>query len=162
MKNLKKIMFLAFAVFSLTLSSSCSSEDSSKDSDDQEAAEGFIKYKYNGVAYTFEDPALLTSGSINIMGDSGMDDTYKKISLWAPSSITTGSHPIVYDLEHMETTYQATFSFMPNVNNRSATSGTINITVNNSEKIEGTFNFSGTNGEGTFTVTEGSFRVLKY
>ena len=160
MKVLKRIVFLAIAVFSLTLSSSCSSDSS--DGDSVGSAEGFIKYKYNGVMYTFEDPALITSLNTNIMGNSGIDDTYKKISLWTPLNITTGSHPIVYDLSNIETTYQATFSFMPSVNNRNATSGTINITVNNSERIEGTFNFSGTNGGETFTVTDGSFRVEKY
>ena len=76
-------------------------------------------------------------------------------------NVTKGSHDIVYDLSNMETTYQASFSFLPAINNANAKSGKINITAVDDEKIEGTFTFSGTSGDQTFTVTEGSFRVLK-
>lgn len=159
MKTLKKIMFVAIAIFSLVISS-CSSDDSSKDNQDDENTVEFIKFKYNGNAYTFE-PGIITSGNINIMGSTGVDNTYKKISLWTPLNVTTGSHPIVFDLSKLETTYQATFSFMPALNNAGATSGTMNITVATDKKIEGTFNFSGTKDGETFTVTEGSFSVVR-
>jgi len=161
MKILKKIVFLSFAIGAIVLSS-CSSDNSSDDTDTPSSQEGFMKFKYNEKEYTFSEPALITSGSINIMGSSGIDDNYKKISLWAPLNITTGNHPIVYDLSNLTTTYQATFSFMPEINNTEATSGTINITANDDKKIEGTFNFSGTSKGKTFTVTEGSFRIIKW
>lgn len=95
------------------------------------------------------------------MGDEGIDNTYKKISLWTPLNVTTGIHPVVFDLSNLETTYQVSFGFMPEFSNADATSGTINITIANSEKIEGTFNFSGTSNGETFTVTEGSFSILR-
>ncbi|MCV2485458.1 DUF6252 family protein [Flavobacterium sp. SH_e] len=161
MKILKKIMFLSFAISALVLSS-CSSDNSSDDTENPSSQEGFMKFKYNEKVYNFSEPALITSASVNIMGSSGIDDTYKKISLWMPLNITTGSHPIVYDLSNLTTTYQATFSFMPEINNSNATSGTINITANDDKKIEGTFSFSGTSKGETFTVTEGSFRIIKW
>jgi hypothetical protein len=160
MKTLKKFMFLAVAVFALALSSSCSSDNSSDDTENPGSTEEFIKFKYKENVYSFE-PAVLTSLNTNIMGFSGSENTLKRISLWTPNNVTVGSHPIVFDLSKLETTYQATFSFMPEINNASATSGTMIITVNDDKKIEGTFNFSGTSGENTFTVTEGSFRILK-
>lgn len=159
MKILKKIMFLSFAICALVLSS-CSSDNSSDDTPNSQ--EGFMKFKYNETVYTFSEPALLTSGNVNIMGTSGVDNTYKKVSLWTPLNITTGSHPIVFDLSNLTTTYQASFSFMPEINNADATSGTMNITINDDKKIEGTFSFSGTSGGKTFTVTEGSFRIIKW
>ncbi|KRD62717.1 hypothetical protein ASE40_02715 [Flavobacterium sp. Root935] len=161
MKILKKIMFLSFAICALVLSS-CSSDNSSDDTDTPSSQEGFMKFKYNETVYTFAEPALISSGSINIMGSTGIDNTYKKISLWTPLNITTGSHPIVFDLSNLTTTYHASFSFMPEIENADATSGTINIIVNDDKKIEGTFSFSGTSKGKTFTVTEGSFRIIKW
>jgi len=160
MKTLKKFMFLAVAVFALALSSSCSSDNSSDDTENPDSTEEFIKFKYKEKFYSFE-PAVLTSLNTNIMGSSGSGTTLKRISLWTPNNVTVGSHPIVFDLSNLETTYQVTFSFMPEIDNADAKSGTMNITVNDAKKIEGTFNFSGTSGENTFTVTEGSFRILK-
>lgn len=157
MKILKKIMFFAIVVFTLTFSSSCSNNDSS---DDNQTTGEYIKFKYNGTFYTF-DPSILSSENINIMGDEGINDTYKKISLWIPLNVTTGSHPIVFDLSHLETTYQVSFGFMPAFSNADASSGTMNVTAVNNEKIEGTFNFSGTVNGQAFTVTEGTFRVLR-
>lgn len=159
MKIFKKIMFLSFAICAMVLSS-CSSNDSDDEGtpDDQEE---FIKFTYNGTVYNFE-AGVMSSLNMNIMGSTGIDNTYKKISLWTPLNVTKGSHDIVYDLSNMETTYQASFSFLPAINNANAKSGKINITAVDDKKIEGTFTFSGTtSGEQTFTVTEGSFRVLR-
>ncbi|MEA9415255.1 hypothetical protein [Flavobacterium sp. PL02] len=162
MKTLKKFMFMAVVIFSLVVSSSCSSDNSSEDNlEESTSAEGYIKFKYNGVAYNF-NPAIITSGSINIMGYEGIDDTFKSISIWLPLDFTTGSHPIVYDLSNLTTTYQANFSFKPEINNISATSGTVNITEKSDKKIAGTFSFSGSRDGKTFTITEGSFSAPKF
>ncbi|MFB3386376.1 hypothetical protein [Flavobacterium sp. LAR06] len=158
MKIFKKIMFLSFALCALALSS-CSSNDSD-DNSDPIAQEEFIKFTYNGTVYNFE-PSVMTSLNMNIMGSTGVDNAYKKISLWTPLNVTKGSHDIVYDLSNMETTYQVSFSFMPTINNADAKSGTMNITAVDDKKIEGTFTFSGTSAGQAFTVTEGSFRILK-
>lgn len=158
MKIFKKIMFLSFAICAMVLAS-CSS-DNSNDEETPESQEEFIKFTYNGTVYNFE-PGVMSSLNMNIMGSTGIDNTYKKISLWTPLNVTKGSHNIVYDLSNMETTYQASFSFMPAINNANAKSGKINITAVDDKIIEGTFTFTGTSGEQTFTVTEGSFRVLR-
>lgn len=158
MKIFKKIMFLSFAICAMVLSS-CSSNDSD-DEETPESQEEFIKFTYNGTVYNFE-PGVMSSLNMNIMGSTGIDNTYKKISLWTPLNVTKGSHDIVYDLSNMETTYQASFSFMPAIKNVNAKSGKINITAVDDKIIEGTFTFTGTSGEQTFTVTEGSFRVLR-
>ncbi|WP_316634941.1 hypothetical protein [uncultured Flavobacterium sp.] len=159
MKVLKKIMFLSFAICALVLSS-CSNDSQDPDKSEQGSTEEFMKFKYNGTVYNFE-PGISTSLNVNIMGASGIDNTYKSVSLWMPKTITAGSHAVVYDLSKLESTYQVSFSFMPDFSNASATSGTVNITAVDDKKIEGTFTFSGTKGDKTFTVTEGSFRILK-
>jgi hypothetical protein len=158
MKILKKIMFFAIAIFALAMSTSCTSDDSSKE--DQSESD-FIKFKYKGTSYTF-DSGYQTSLTLDVIGSEGIDNTYKKIALWMPKNATVGSHTIVYDLSNMETTYQANFTFMPDINNFNATSGTINITVNDSKKIEGTFNFSGTRDGISIEITEGSFNISKF
>ncbi|WP_166921275.1 DUF6252 family protein [Flavobacterium poyangense] len=155
MKNLKRIILFAIAVLALVLSSfSCSDE---KEEEIVNAKE-FIKFKYNEKSHSYE-PELLSSLNINLMGSEGRDDTYKKVSLWLPLNPTVGSHPVVYNLKEMETTYQATFSYNSEFNNANAKSGTITITKVNADEIEGTFTFSGTQNDKTFTVTEGSFKV---
>lgn len=90
-----------------------------------------------------------------------MDNNLKMISLWVPNDFTTGSHTVVSDLSNLTTTYQGSFTFMPNFQNADATSGTINITKSNSDIVEGTFNISGEQDGEIFTVTEGSFRVSR-
>jgi hypothetical protein len=157
MKNLKRIMFFAIAVFALALSS-CSSNDSSDESQEQT---DFIKFKYKGTSYTF-DSDYQSSETLDIIGYEGMDETYKQIALHMPLNATVGSHAVVYDLSNLETTYQASFTFMPSINNFNATAGTIKITVNDSKKIEGTFSFSGTKNEQTIEITEGSFSISKF
>lgn len=157
MKKLKKIMFFTIAIFAIVLSS-CSSDDSPNE---DQTTTNFIKFNYKGKTYSYE-PTLSTSLSMNIYGSEGIDNSYKKVSLWMPLKPTLGSHPIVFDLSHLETTYQADFTFMPDFNNTDATAGTLNITVLTDKKIEGTFNFSGTKNNATFEVTEGSFSVERF
>lgn len=157
MKNLKKIMFFAIAVFALALSSSCSSNDSDEDLTQND----FLKFKYEGKNYSFK-PAVLTSESINIMINEGIDDNYKKLSLWMPLNPTVGSHPIVDDLSNLTTTYQVSISFMPELNNVNAKYGVVVITTNNDKKIEGTFSFTGVSDGKDFEVTEGSFSISKF
>jgi hypothetical protein len=159
MKNLKKIVFFAIAVFAFVLSSSCSSDDAPKENPDEIQTKGeFIKFKYKGTSYSFE-PGVSSSLNLLIKGSQGIDNTYKSIGLWMPLIVTKGSHPIVLDLSKLETTYQVDFAFMPEFSNVNATSGTMNITLVNSERIEGTFNFSATKNGAAVEVTEGSFSV---
>lgn len=159
MKILKKIMFLTIAVLALGLSSSCSSDDSGS-SNETESGDDYIKFKYNGTSYTF-DTGYQSSSTIDIIGSRGIDDTYKQISLSLPLDATVGSHAVVSNLSEIETAYQAYFTFMPAIDNLHATSGTINVTANNSNKIEGTFSFSGTRDGVTVQITEGKFKVSK-
>ncbi|MES2574470.1 MAG: hypothetical protein V4572_05980 [Bacteroidota bacterium] len=159
MKIFKKIALIAVVVFTTVISSSCSS-DSSNDNE-QTPTEDFIKFKYNGVVYKYE-PELIISEATLIRGASGMGDTYKSISLWLPNDFTKGSHPVVYNLSELTTTYQGNFSFNTEFNNANATSGTIKITKLTSERIEGTFSFSGTQGGETFAITDGSFSLENF
>lgn len=161
MKKLKKIMFLTVAVFALVLSSCSSNDFPDENPDENETTADFIKFNYKGKTYSYE-PTLSTSLSMNIYGSEGIDNTYKKVSLWMPLKPTLGSHPIVFDLSHLETTYQARFTFMPDFNNTDATAGTLNITVLTDKKIEGTFSFSGTKNNVVFEVTEGSFSIERF
>ncbi len=160
MKIFKKITFFAFTILALTMSFSCSNNDSS-DEDEIVTTENFIKFKYKGATYSF-DLGLGTSDAMNLMGSQGIDDTYKSVSLWMPLNATKGSHPIVRDLQNLNTTYQASFYFMPEIVNADATSGTLTITAIDSEKIQGTFSFSGTNKGTEFAVTEGSFSFYRF
>lgn len=157
MKILKKVMFLAFAVFALALSS-CSSDDSS---DGNQTETDYIKFKYKGTTYTF-DSGYQSSLTLDVIGSEGIDGTYKQIALWMPLDASVGSHPVVYDLSNMTTTYQASFTFMGTDNTFNATSGTIKITANNSKRIEGTFNFSGTMNGQIVEVTDGKFSISQF
>jgi hypothetical protein len=157
MKDLKKIMFFAITIFTLAMSTSCSSDDSKED-EKENAETDFIKFKYKDKEYKYE-ASFSSSEAINISGFEGIDNTYKNITLWLPLNATVGTHNVVYDLSDLTTTYQANFTFMPAISNGSATSGTIKITKFDAEGIEGTFNFSGTKGDETFTITEGSFSI---
>jgi len=159
MKDLKKIMFFAITIFTLAMSTSCSSDDSKED-ENENAETDFIKFKYKDKEYKYE-ASFSSSEAINISGFEGIDNTYKNITLWLPLNATVGTHNVVFDSSNLTTTYQANFSFMPEFNNANATSGTITITKV-TERIEGTFNFSGTQGDKTFTVTEGSFSVERF
>ncbi|TDW50355.1 hypothetical protein EV144_102794 [Flavobacterium sp. 270] len=179
MKNLKKILFFAIAIFALTLFSSCSADNFPKGDDPNEVSNenpddnpievpggnetqtDFIKFKYNGTSYSF-DPSFSTSLTMDLSGYTGIDDTYKRVALWMPLKPTIGSHPVVFDLSHLETTYQASFSFLPEINNANATAGTINITLLTKERIEGTFSFSGMQNGKNFSVTDGSFSIEKF
>lgn len=153
MKILKKIMLSAIAVLALSLSFSCSNDSDSSSKD-------YIQFKYNGKTYTF-DTGYQTSLTLDLTGYSGEGNTLKKIDLWLPVNATEGSHTIVHDLSNIETTYQADFTFMPEIENMDATSGTINITTHDSKKIEGTFNFSGEVDGETIEITEGKFSVSR-
>nr|WP_294785984.1 hypothetical protein [uncultured Flavobacterium sp.] len=168
MKNLKKIMCLSFAFFALVLSSCSSSDDTDLSGKASSVAttarpgtqEEFIKFKYNGAAYSFVAPTVLNSMSLNTFATSSSDNIYKKISLWMPKNVTKGTYPIV-NSTNLTTTYQAIFTFMTQINNANATSGTMVITTADSKKVEGTFTFSGTSGGRKFTVTDGSFSILR-
>lgn len=160
MKILKKITFFAFAIFALATSYSCSNNDSSNE-DETKVEENFIKFKYKGTSYSLK-PELSESEAMALMGFQGIDNTLKRVSLWMPLNATAGTYPIVYDLKKLTTTYQAEFSFLPEINNAVATSGTITITVIDSKKIKGTFSFSGTNKGTEFAVTEGSFSFYRF
>ncbi len=153
MKKLKKIMLSAIAVLALSLSFSCSNDSDSSSKD-------YIQFKYNGKTYTF-DTGYQTSLTLDLIGYSGEGNTLKKIDLWLPLDVEEGTHTIVSDLSNIETTCQASFTFMPEIDNMDATSGTINITTHNSKKIEGTFNFSAEVDNETIEVTEGKFSVSR-
>lgn len=157
MNILKKVVFLAFAVLSLALSS-CSSNDSS---DENQTQTDYIKFKYKGTIYTFES-GYQSSLTLDVLGSEGIDNTYKQIALTMPLDAAVGSHPVVYDLSKLETTYQASFTFNGSANTFHATSGTIKITANNSKRIEGTFNFSGTMGGQAVEITEGDFSIAQF
>lgn len=157
MKNLKKVMFLVVAIFALALSS-CSSDDSS---DENQTETDYIKFKYKGTAYAF-DSGYQSSMTLDVIGSEGIDDSYKQIALHMPLDPSVGSHTVVYDLSNLTTTYQASFTFMGIDNTFNATSGTIKITTNNSERIEGTFNFSGTLDGQKVEITDGSFSIAQF
>ncbi|MWB96463.1 hypothetical protein GON26_19030 [Flavobacterium sp. GA093] len=153
---MKKHFLLLAVLFVSALSfTSCSSDNDDEVADETKA---FISYKFNNVSYTYDDPAVATS--LNMMID-GMGDGNRRIQLWLPLSVTTGTHAIVNEPSN-EDAYGASFY----INDASefylhGTSGTINITVNNDTKMEGTFTFSGTTDDVNYTVSEGSFRILK-
>lgn len=154
---MKKI-FLAIVVLVLlsVTSSSCSKSDSSAVSPANN--ELFIQYKYNGVVYK-HTVETLNSLKKNILGYSGADNTYKRISLNIPLVPVAGTFSVV-DQPSNVNSYEALFE--SGTDYFYGTSGNITISVSNSTIIEGTFQFSGDNGSGNVVViTEGSFRANK-
>lgn len=105
------------------------------------------------------EPASSTSLKFRISADQGLDDTYRGIALVIPVEYSLGMHTIT-DAPSDVDAYEANYS--QGDQTIDGTAGTLNITAINENYIEGTFNFTGEDGDGTpFTVTDGSFRAFR-
>lgn len=146
---MKRLILSVFAVFVLF---ACSSDD---DGGSNNGGDIFITFKVNGTTYTME-PYTAASLQVEIGADQGMNDAYRAISLLMPTDFATGSHPITDSWE--EGTYNASYSHGDVTID--ATSGTLVITSITNDFIQGTFNFTGEDENGTtYNITEGSFKA---
>jgi major membrane immunogen (membrane-anchored lipoprotein) len=151
MKNRIAIL-IAFVISSLLLVS-CSKSNTDETPQPKET---FISYKYNGVVYK-SVPSTLTSLKTTFFGQTGTNPI-RNIYLYTPITVAVGSFAIV-DKASDDKTFGARYS--DDVININGVSGTIKITLSDSQYIEGTFEFSETVNNVTKAITEGSFRALK-
>ncbi|RAR50465.1 DUF6252 family protein [Flavobacterium lacus] len=155
---MKNLFYLLIAVFTLSLTS-CSSDDSSTNNDD----ELYVRFTLNGEQKEYMDPATITSLRRLILGDDMESAEYERISLWMPVVIETGTFTITSDTPtdaNLETLYSANIWMGEEVID--ASTGTLVITDLDAEYVKGTFSFSGTNDEGTtVVVTNGTFRAYR-
>jgi hypothetical protein len=135
----------------LMLSSCGGSDDSSSASTDL-----FIKFKYNGVQYTFTDPATINSLSKSISGFQEVGNSSNGIVLFMPLEVTTGTFSIT-DSPSDVNSYNGYFTDGVEDFSFDGTSGTIVITSVTSEYVKGTFNFSAEVDGQVVEVTNGSF-----
>jgi major membrane immunogen (membrane-anchored lipoprotein) len=154
MKMKNRITILIAFVISSMLVASCSKKDTTDNT--PQPKETFISYKYNGVVYK-SVPSTLTSLKTTFFGQTGTNPI-RNIYLYTPVTVTVGSFPIV-DKASDDKTFGARYS--DDVININGVSGTIKITLSDSQYIEGTFEFSETVNNVTKAITEGSFRALK-
>ena len=156
---MKNLFYLLVAVFTLSLTSCWSDDDSSNDPED----ELYIRFNLNGEQKEYMDPATITSDRKLILGDNQGSSDNGKISLWMPADIETGTFTITdatSTASNLETLYSADIWMDDEVID--ASTGALVITELDDEYVKGTFSFSGTNDEGTsVTVTNGTFRAYR-
>ncbi len=161
----KQIFKLAFLLFAMVTLNACSSDgsgsDDNTDPDPDPTAEKFITFKYNNTVYTLDNPSTFIDTKREVRGNQGINAQYKKLSLWMPTNVTLGAHPVTYDPTN-DNSYEIHFVSQAEGLYFDANSGTINITVITDTTIEGTFQGTETDEEGnTITISEGSFRAYR-
>lgn len=149
--TMKKIFGL-LTLFTLLLAG-CSSDSGGS----SEGSGTFIKFTVNGQNYNYE-PETISSNKTLIQGYAGSDTTLKRISLWLPNDVSTGTYSVTDTPSDLDT-YNAAYSSEGESINMDATSGTITITSITEDYIVGTFSFSGDNGGSTLTITNGQFKA---
>ncbi|WP_136668685.1 DUF6252 family protein [Flavobacterium sp. H122] len=150
---MKKIIGL-LAIFTLILSG-CSSDGDGSDNN----SSTYIKFKVNGQSYNYE-PETIVSLKTLVDGYTGNGNTLKRISLWMPNEVATGTYPITDTPSDVET-YNASYSSEGESIYIDGTSGTITITSVTDDYIKGTFSFSGDNEGATVNITNGEFKADK-
>ncbi|GEM_PF-3417109 len=168
MKNLKntivKVMLVAFTIFSISLTTSCSSDDETPQNQTPVGSDYFFRAKVNTVSY---DATAAQTNATKI--GSGATTTItinsaiggKSFKFTLIGTPATGTYPLDYnssngDLGYVESSLNYSTLICPD------NSGTLTITTLNSTSIEGTFNFvvksSTICSDAAKTITEGSFK----
>jgi hypothetical protein len=155
-KKMKKLKLITTALVILTLLLVSCSKSSSAEDTTPVAKELFLSYKYNGTVYK-SVPETVTTLKRTIFGQNGTNPI-RNLFLYTPITVTVGSYPIVDNVSD-DNAYEA--SYNDGTNSILGKSGTIKITLSDSQYIEGTFEFSETINNVTNTITEGSFRATK-
>ena len=153
MKNLLKLSVILVA----TLFMGCSNDDNNNNGGGgNEGDEIYMKFTAEGSNFNIAGPATLSSLSTTITAYQGMDATFIRVGLWMPNDVTVGTYAITNEPN-------ADFSaeYYSGDMTAEATTGTLVITSIGAEYIKGTFTFTavGLGGEGTFEVTNGTFRA---
>lgn len=163
--KMKNFTYAIILVIGLVLNS-CSSDDSPATTppiDENPQVEALhINFKLNDQSFSFE-PSTVTSLQRNIMGESFINDLYKRISLWTPVTPTVGSHPIT-DATPTDANIDTLYNVEVWVGDTryAVNTGTIIITEVSATFIKGTFSGTGTDDNGqAFTITNGSFKAEK-
>ncbi|MEC7265057.1 MAG: hypothetical protein VXW38_15055 [Bacteroidota bacterium] len=163
--NRIRIFLLVYVSFSITFLS-CDADDSAE----TESKAPYIRFSIATSNYDFED--ITTSGEAltTISGTNGLtvaQEGYAKLVLHAPGDLSIGNFSLsagdfVYDgssngdLYKVEL-YEDSLGFY----NDFAESGTISITKIDNEFVEGTFNATVSNGEGsTINISNGRFLAV--
>lgn len=148
-------MIRAIKFFAITLLLGFTLLSCSKDSASDETPELFINFKYNGLLYHLTNATTVNLGSKSIDAFDGTGVTLKRITLYMPINVTTGTFAITEPFDN--TAYGSYFIFEADSIDLVSTSGTMTITEITDNYIKGTFSFSGLNGTTPINVTNGSF-----
>lgn len=146
MKNLKVLLFITAILFAFT---SCNKDD--------EPGSGTVKAKIDGTSITFKNVnAASAMSTIAITADS--DNKDKTLSFLMPGDIAEGTYDLSDDNTQIVIMYED-----GNAENGAyfATAGELKVNKHDkgSNKLEGTFHFTGTNFASTVDVTGGEFDV---
>jgi hypothetical protein len=156
-----KKYFLKFSVIvlAINLTLSCSSSSSSDGNNTPPVTENFIKFTYNSVNYSLGIPETYNGDKKEIRGGQGINQAYKKISLWMPLNSTTGAHAVTQDPLNANS-YEIHFVSQAEGLYLDGISGTINITSITDTVIKGTFECTGLNAsDETIAITNGTFQA---
>ena len=162
MKNLKKFMmlFMAISLFAVT---SCGSNDDDNDNADNGSNE-FLNVKINGTSWNSSTGFDLTSASkgggtlsVQASNDVGEAIRFTIVNYNGTGTYTTGdnmsnTNSISYVTVSPVATWSSTFDIG---------TGTIEITVDENNVVEGSFSFEGFNAtdQSTKVFTDGNFRA---
>ncbi len=152
--GLFKLVFLAI-VASFTFFVSCGDDDSSNNTDNSNYIQAKITGNYvNNSLSVSSISGAITNGVVQVV-IVDTESKYGVMTLRFPSGVT-GSHAID------GTSYIALFTEPSLTTNTTytAVSGTINLEVNNSSKVKGTFEFNGKiyDGSKSIVVSNGKFQ----
>lgn len=157
-----KKSFIKFTLILLTinLTLSCSSGSSSDDNNiNPTPTANFIKFTYNSVNYSLGIPETYDGDKKEIRGGQGINQEYKKISLWMPLNVSTGVHNVTIDPTNPNS-YEIHFVSQAEALYLDGVSGTINITSITDTTIKGTFQCTGLNeSDETIVISNGTFQA---
>ncbi|MFY0483391.1 hypothetical protein ACI6PS_12380 [Flavobacterium sp. PLA-1-15] len=171
MKNFKKIGYMAFAALSLMFTS-CGSDDGGETVLPGSNLDTYVNAKVDGVNFeTFSVQGIS-------LGTASRDGSFVTVTGISQESVTATEQKVI-TIALMDVTGPGTYTLNANTNagvlsyfetatdkswdsgNCDAGTATVVVTMLNDTKIEGTFTFTGADGENcnsTKNVTNGSFR----
>lgn len=157
---MKKITLLAILFFAIFINA-CSSDDAPAPVYIPQVEDPFLRFTASGFNYDYDNPETIRSMQTQILAYEGINDDFRRVSLWMPNDVSVGTHQIVIAPASNLDAYTASYTVGDEV--LEAQSGTLTVTAIDNEFIYGTYSFSADDFTHTTTieVTQGSFKAYK-
>ena len=168
MKNVQKFGLVAFMAFAVSLTSSCSNDDDNNSSGGGSGS--YLEAKVDGTQFKAEvqghstvGASRIGSGTSQIISVIGAVMDGSNISINLQGITAAGTYELNQDSDSVIAFTTSGGSAAYGTGICDGATGTLKITTLNDEKIEGTFSFTGKDGENCSSskaVTDGKFRGL--